>query len=182
MRHGDDQLPSSVRTMVRSAALVAVVVAAVVLLGWVLNVPALKSVLPGMVTMKVNTALCFACTGAAFWIIGGTVPSSLRPRRSARLIAVICSALVLVVCGLTLLEYFSGWNLGLDEAFFKDAASAHTSHPGIARGDSRPACAVIGLINEDNVENRARCLQMGADYFLNKSREFERVPAVLKKL
>lgn len=45
-----------------------------------------------------------------------------------------------------------------------------------------PACLVMVLTNEDNAENRARCLQMGADYILKKSREFERVPEVLKGL
>lgn len=46
----------------------------------------------------------------------------------------------------------------------------------------RPACVVIMLSNPALPESRDYCRQLGADYFFDKSREFERVPEVLMAL
>ena len=47
---------------------------------------------------------------------------------------------------------------------------------------TRPACVVIVLTCFPDEEFRAFCLHSGADYFFDKSREFERVPEVLATL
>lgn len=44
---------------------------------------------------------------------------------------------------------------------------------GIRERDS--SCRIIVLTNLEEPECRARCLDLGADYFLRKSRDFERV-------
>jgi len=90
----------------------------IVLLGWVLDVDGLKSVLPGLPTMKANTALCFLLIGLALL---------LRHRRKARL---ACSASLCTLVGLTLAEYAAGWDLRLDQFLFQDAPDPHTFYPG----------------------------------------------------
>ena len=47
---------------------------------------------------------------------------------------------------------------------------------------TRPACVVIVLTSFPMPECRRCCLESGADYFFDKSREFERVPEVLAEL
>lgn len=45
-----------------------VVVGSIVLVGWALDIAALKSVLPGWISMKPNTAFCFILSGIALWL------------------------------------------------------------------------------------------------------------------
>jgi DNA-binding NarL/FixJ family response regulator len=44
------------------------------------------------------------------------------------------------------------------------------------------ACAVIMLTNCTQLEFRQRCLEAGADHFLEKSREFSRIARVFRQL
>jgi PAS domain S-box-containing protein len=101
------------------------VLGAIILLGWMFDVPALKSVLPGTTAMKANTAFCFILSGAAFWVASGEPGLG-----KAKLVGIACATLVLFTCGLTLVEYLTGWTLGLDEALVKDAAASAASYPG----------------------------------------------------
>ncbi|MEO8732103.1 MAG: hypothetical protein ABI410_22360, partial [Rhodoferax sp.] len=48
-----------------AAAWFCLLVGCVVLLGWLLQVPALTSIVPGLETMKVNAALCFVFAGGS---------------------------------------------------------------------------------------------------------------------
>jgi two-component system, OmpR family, response regulator len=45
----------------------------------------------------------------------------------------------------------------------------------------RPDCLVVMLTNYGFQELRQRCMDLGADFFFNKSSEFERVFEVLKE-
>jgi protein-S-isoprenylcysteine O-methyltransferase Ste14 len=53
----------------RAASITVVLVGCLVFIGWILDIGILKSVLPGLVTMKANTALCFILAGAALWLL-----------------------------------------------------------------------------------------------------------------
>ena len=111
-----------------SIGAVLLIAATLVLLGWALGVPALTSVLPGMQTMKVNTALAFAIIGAVLliWRTWGTDPPG-----GIRLWAVRALAVALGAMGaLTLAQTIFAIDFGIDQAFVLDTATAQRWPPG----------------------------------------------------
>jgi len=93
----------------QAAAAISALVGALVLAGWVFGVETLKSVVPGLTSMKVNTAVSFILAGVALFVVARDGTG--RPLRVA---AQACSALMLAVGLLTLAEYVSGADLGID--------------------------------------------------------------------
>ncbi len=112
---------------------------AAVLLGWLFDVEALKRIAPDLGTMKANTALCFLLAGLALLLRGKPeregVPlhpaaTGAERLRAPERLSLLCTGLVCAVAGLTLAEYASGLDFGLDQLLFADAQDAHTLYPG----------------------------------------------------
>ena len=113
----------------------------VVLYGWWLDIPALKSVLAGHVSMKPNTALCFVLAGAALALLSNTPVSSLRLRAGQ-----LAAMLVILISGLTLYEYLFDWQPGIDEALFQDDPNAfETVIPGRMAPSTTVCFLLLGL-------------------------------------
>lgn len=87
---------------------IAAIIGIVVMAGWILNIPLLKSILPIWVTMEFNTALGFSFGGGALWLWHRD-PENTSQQQWAKLLAIAVSAIGL----LTLLEYTQGWNLDI---------------------------------------------------------------------
>jgi PAS domain S-box-containing protein len=91
------------------------------LIGWIADIETLKSLLPGLVTMKCNTAIGFTLSGAALWCL--CVERQHGAASLQRRIGQGCAVLVLLIASLTLGEYVIGWNLGIDEWLIHDAGT-----------------------------------------------------------
>ena len=79
--------------------------------------------------MKANTALAFVLLGVALWLTH--VELGKRHERLKRAVAALCAFLPALFGAMTLVEYFFGWNLGIDEMLFPDPSGAtQTSSPG----------------------------------------------------
>lgn len=111
--------------MARAVAVVSAIAGGLVLIGWALDIPVLRSLLPDMPPMKANTAVCFILSGVAFWLAADAVRSTPRHSRGRNILIGGCSTVVLLVAGFTLLEYLLGWNLGLDEFLFVEPGAAN---------------------------------------------------------
>jgi len=98
------ELQHGLRHLPVIAAAVAVTVGAVVLIGWWLGIDALKSIVPGVLTMKVNTAIAFVLLGTGML---------LRARGSRA--AVLPLAAVIVLSAVVGSQYLLGRDLGVDQ-------------------------------------------------------------------
>lgn len=115
------------------------VIGGAVLAGWALDIAALKSVLPGLVTMKANTALGVLLCGLALALVarGGKVG------RTHQLVTAALAAFVIVLGALTLSEYLAGWDFGIDQWLFREGPD--TTDP-LQVGRMSPATAFCFLL------------------------------------
>ena len=99
---------------------------ALVLVGWRFDIAVLKSVFPGLVSMKPNTALGIMLGGVALAIL-----SREKVGAPGRFWATLMAAVMVALGALTLSEYLFGWELGIDQWLFHDAGNlVGTSQPG----------------------------------------------------
>lgn len=153
--HGGDAEPASDRSAsagpalhdpsvvialcIRLGAILVVALGLGVLIGWAFDLPMVKSVLPGAVEMKANTALGLMLAGCTLLILVGR--QSLQWRRLAQVLALSIEALGVA----TAAEYLFGWQLGIDQFLFLDNANAYNVIPGRMSPYSALAFVGIGL-------------------------------------
>ncbi len=99
----------------------AAMIGAIILAGWILDLPLLRSLFPQQAEAKFNTAVCLILIGVALGLKAGRA----QPTGPMRLrMAGCCAALGALTGLLTLCEYALGWDLGIDELLFRDSADA----------------------------------------------------------
>src|SRR5260370_26826961 len=97
-----------------------------VLCGWAFHIEFLKSLYPGGVAIKANSALLLALSGTSLWLL---LPDNSRTpvRHFARLLAMLTALLGAA----TRMEYLFGVNLRIDQLLFVEPAGAPaTFFPG----------------------------------------------------
>ncbi len=123
------------------AGLMTMGVGGLVLLGWAYDIAALKSVLPGLVTMKANTAACFIFIGFALFML-----RSSRSEAWQRGVTAIGSFVTAAIAGLTLVEYALKVNLGIDQFIFLEGGDAlFTTDPG-RMAVSTAVCFILAAV------------------------------------
>src|SRR5262245_43618034 len=91
-----------------------VLLGAAVLAGWAFDVGALKSVAPGLATMKANCALGLALAGVSLrW-------SRPAVRGGRGRVAAACAWALVALALVTLTEYALGWDAGIGELLVAD--------------------------------------------------------------
>ncbi len=103
----------------RLAAVVVIAVGCLDIVNWLFNIEILRSVMPGLATMKFNAALAFVLSGI------GLLNLCRRPR-----IAQIAAFIVFLLGLFTLGEYLFNGNFGLDQGLVQDTAASQYAYPG----------------------------------------------------
>ena len=110
----------------KAASLLIIMAGFVVLAGWVFNIPSFKSILPGIISIKFNTAVCFILSGIVLYFMEARSSSQFQKN-----IASVCSWIVLIIAILNLSEYIFSFNLGIDELLWKEGpGTIATIFPG----------------------------------------------------
>ncbi len=111
------------RKFVRVLSILGMIVAAMVIFGWLTGIATLKSIMPQFVSMKANTAICFLLTASAIYFYN-------PEQKKAMLYYRVATGLCLLIALLTMMQYALDINIGIDELLFADETSANTPYPG----------------------------------------------------
>ena len=104
---------ANLRTFSEILSIVLIIIGAILLSGWALNIPLLKSPGSNFPTIKSNLALCFILIGASLWL-----QQAKRINASNRHVAQILAVIVLLIGLITLIEHLFNLNFGLDQILF----------------------------------------------------------------
>src|SRR5687768_162977 len=125
----------------RLASGTVLVVGFLVLVGWLFDISLLKSIVPGLATMKANTALTFMLASLSHWLThtnGG--------RERADLLAKGCATFTVLIGLLTLSQYIFRMDLGIDQLLFKDRLTPAYAYPGRMSPVAALNLAVLGFV------------------------------------
>ena len=131
----------TLRRACRSLIWLTIAIALVVLVGgWMLDVAVLRNVVPGTVGMKSWTAIGLLSAGAALLLTTAPARERTTPARAAAAFTLLLGLAVLA-------EYILGWDLGIDELLFRDAAghAANIAYPGRFAPTTALCFALVGL-------------------------------------
>lgn len=106
-----------------------------VMFGWVIQSSILVQILPTLVPMQFNTALCGFLCAAALLLYQYQFPIWTR----------WVVAIPVIIAGITLLQYLFHVNLYIDELFIKHTITTESSHPGRMAPNTAISYVLTGL-------------------------------------
>ena len=125
------------RKIAITSGTITILIGLISLLGWILDAPTLKGVLPGFVAMKTNTALGLMLAGTAI-VLRARFPLP-RFRHTSMTLALLVAILGIV----TLSQYIFQLDFHIDQALFSEPAGALGT---LALNRMAPATAVAFLV------------------------------------
>jgi hypothetical protein len=124
----------------------AILAGLLIMVGWWLHIVALTSIVPGLVTMKPNTALCFILAGIALVLLRAPVTNPKSSSNAEKWIARFCSAILIVIGLITYGERVFGWHAGIDEILFSQTLLATgVPHPGLMASATAFSFLLLGI-------------------------------------
>lgn len=128
--------------IVKTTSIITLLVAILILFGWFFNIPVLKTVLNGIVSIKFNTAVLFIFCAVTLYLLNET---ALTPFK--RKLAISGSWFILIAGLLNLCQYIFGWNLGIDELLWTEGPGAiATTSPGRMSLSTSVNFVLLGLV------------------------------------
>ncbi len=132
---------------------VTLLIACLVILGWILNISILKTLLPGLPEMKPNTAVAFLLAAVSLY------SSSNNASKAGRYLSTGCALVVFAIGAVTMAEYILRTDIGIDRLFLRAS-----QNPDSARMTPHSALSIsLGGLSLLLLNGRKRLLSSFSD-------------------
>lgn len=158
---------NSVQSCSKIAGMAVTVIGCAVFLGWMFDVASLKSLLPGLVSMKPYAALNFILAGISLWLVGQNQQKKKQISLAIKVSKIFAGG-VIIISFLTVFQYGLNVDLGIDRLLFRESLGEIADAAG---GRMAPNTAfaflldgsALWLLNRPGINNRAiQFLSVGA--------------------
>lgn len=132
---------------------IVLIVAAIVMYGWIFSVPSFTSLIPGWLPMKFITAFCFVLSAFSLLIMS-TLNKDHPNLIFVSLLITFCLSIFLLMCTIFILSIF-GLSTGIENLFVQEISQTTVfSAPGLPSGITIIDLALFALSGIIYLENR----------------------------
>lgn len=138
-------------SIVHLASILCASIGIAVLIGWYTHTPLLYQIYPELTPMYFNTALCFILLGLGMFLL----PTPYKK------MVFLPAVFIIIISGLTLLEYLLSVDFGIDQLFFKTYYNIPDNAPGRMSPNSALSFLICGTdiaLLSFNLSKRRYCL------------------------
>lgn len=133
-------------TVVRSLSLIVAAAGIMVMLGWIFDIPTLKSVMPQFVTMKFTTAISFVLSAIVLYLTTRDIKDGAS---LSGIVLIFVGFSIILIMATLIISVFFGIKTGMEDLFVRESAGAVDTlmpgRPAIATMVNFLIVAVIGL-------------------------------------
>jgi PAS domain S-box-containing protein len=141
----DPRVVSHLGLFIGFASFFSVAVGLLSLVGLTLRIAVLKSIMPGEPVIKFNAAVCLVLLGFSLWLLR---KDDRQPFPGARKLCGLLMAAITALLGLlSVTEYMTGWDLGIDQLLFHEPAADafYSVRPGLIAPITAVDFLLLGL-------------------------------------
>ena len=115
---------AALQSFSQKASIVVIAIGCTVILGWIFDLQLLKSILPGLPSMKFNTATCFILGGFSllFQHQWRAELTTIKHQKIYNYLTFSASFLIILISLITLVQYSFNLDLGIDQLLFKHSS------------------------------------------------------------
>jgi hypothetical protein len=155
-------IPEKKRKTAKVLSLIVIIVAIMVIIGWIFDIGVLKSISPAWVTMKLTTAIAFLLSGITLYFIVKAIEGEFD---KAQVALSITSLIIILLMGTLFFSALLKIHTGVDDLFIKESAAAvksvapgRPSVPTMLNFILMASAGILTILKPGNVRSKLRLI------------------------
>ncbi len=154
--------PEKKRKIAKVLSLVVIIAGVAVMIGWIFNIGILKSISPGWVSMKFDTAIAFVLSGISLYFIVRAIEGEFD---KAQVVLSITSLIIMLLMGILFFSAILKIHTGIEELFIKETmlaaktvAPGRPSVPTIISFILIASAGIFTILNPDKLQSKLKII------------------------